>query len=74
MPDGTVNRTPVQYDNGNLMHWVVMHDGEVVLKRNARNETQYRYFRRAPGVYTIYLALFIDGSYRPISNVVSYKL
>ena len=72
--DRTVNRTAVLNDNGQSLAWVIIHDGSVVLKRNAKNETQYRYFREDAGTYTIYLEQFVDGQYRVISNVVSYRI
>lgn len=72
--DGAVNRTAVLNDNGKALQWVIVRDGRTVLKRNARNETQYRYFIDEPGVYTIYMSQFVDGAYRVISNIVSYRI
>ena len=74
LEDHTVRRTEVVDDNGEVLRWAIEYDGEVVLKRNARDEMEYRYFSTAPGVYRIYLDLFIDGEYQQISNVVEYQL
>lgn len=62
-PNGTIGIT-----------WVIVFDGETVLEKNALNETQYKYFRQDPGIYTIYITAFIDGAYRVISNIISYKI
>jgi hypothetical protein len=56
------------------VNWVILFDGEEVLQRNALNETQYTYHGQTPGVYTIYVAAFIDRAYRVISNIISYKI
>lgn len=71
--DNAVHRTGIQNDNGGALCWVVLHNGKEVLQRNARNETEYKYFRSDSGVYTIYVTQFVDGRYRVISNVVSYQ-
>lgn len=70
----TVHRTDVKNDNGRSLAWVVVYNGKKVLQRNARGETEYEYYRRDPGTYTIYLEQFVDGQYRVISNVVSYEI
>ncbi|GAG71593.1 unnamed protein product [marine sediment metagenome] len=69
-----IYRTGVKNDNNGLLHWVITYNGIVALKRNARGGTQYKYFRKDPGVYTVYLEQFVDGQYRVISNVVSYRI
>lgn len=74
--DKSVTRTQVTNDTGAALQWVVLYNGKVVLQRNARNETSYKYFRSDPGVYTFYLEQYIDSTvaYQVISNVVSYTL
>ena len=67
----TVHRTGVDSSVTSL-GWVVLYNGEEVLSRNALNETAYKYYRDNPGTYTIYMDSFIDGSYKVVSNVVSY--
>ena len=53
-PDKSVTRTQVTNDTGAALQWVVLYNGRVVLQRNARNETTYKYFRSDPGVYTLW--------------------
>jgi ankyrin repeat protein len=72
--DQVIRRSGVTNDSGGLLQWVVKFNGQVALKRNARNETSYRYFHRAPGSYTVCLEQFVDGRYRVISNEVAYTL
>ena len=71
--DHYVHRTGVDDDTASIA-WVVLYNGEEVLERNALNETEYKYYRSDPGVYTIYLESFVDGSYKAISNIVSYTI
>ena len=61
-------------DSGGSLTWVVLVDGRVALKRGARGETQYRYFKQKPGVYTFYLEQAVCGQHRVISNVISYQI
>ena len=52
--------------------WVITRDAEQVLGRNARGETAYRYFRRDPGRYLIWLEAFRAGRYVPVSNFAHF--
>lgn len=63
-----VNRSLVDGEQDTTLSWQVKHNGKVVLKRNARNETQYRYFGTKPGRYEI--VVLRDGE--RISNVIRY--
>lgn len=60
--------------NAKALTWVIMHNGEIVLERNAENETQYKYFGTESGNYTVYLKAWIDSGYKTISNVVTYTI
>lgn len=53
--------------------WMVLHEGKQVLHRNAEGETQYDMSRAREGTYTVYLVAFIDGAYRPVSNVITWQ-
>ncbi len=69
----TVHRTGAGDDIDSLT-WEIIYNGERVLSRNAISETEYKYFGNEPGTYTIYMTSFIDGSYKVVSNVVSYTI
>lgn len=72
--DNTVHRTTSKNPGDAKLTWVIIKDGNVVLKRSADKEDAYRYFRQEPGVYTVYVEKFIDGAYRAVSNIVSYRI
>jgi hypothetical protein len=63
--DGESNWKPV---------WVVLYNGEVVLRRNAVGETSYKYFRSLPGTYSVYVEVWVEDHYQVGSNIVSYYL
>jgi hypothetical protein len=69
--DHNLNRTILDPEPGAL-NWVITRNGKVVLERNAKNETQFRYPEDTPGVYCVYVTGWIGGAYRVISNVVFY--
>lgn len=71
--ENNIHRTGVGNDVDSL-HWEIIYNGERVLSRNALNETVYQYFRSDPGTYTIYVKSFVDGSYKIVSNVISYSI
>ncbi len=71
--DGTVKRSRIANDNNTATQWVIVHNGKVVLQRNARNEMSYKYFGTKDGLYKVYVQQFIDGKYQVISNVVAYR-
>lgn len=68
-----VIRSNIANDKNTATQWVIVHNGKVVLKRNARNEMNYTYFGKKKGTYVIYMEQFIDGKYQVISNAVRYK-
>lgn len=70
----TIRRSDVKNDSGASLSWVIRKDGEVVLERNARQEHQFKYFREDSGVYTVHVRQIVDGAYRVISNVISYRI
>lgn len=71
--ENNIHRTGVGNDIDSLA-WEIIYNGELVLSRNALNETVYQYFRSDPGTYTIYVTSFFDGSYKIVSNVISYSI
>ena len=72
--DGTIVRTNVQNDTiAYQPGWVIIRNGVRVLSRNAGNEFSYRYHIAPIGDFTIYVDYFIGGSYKIISNAVSYR-
>ncbi len=54
--------------------WVVEAEGTIVLRRNARGETQHRHWVEDPGSYAIWLEAGAPGSRKRISNVVRYRI
>lgn len=66
-----ISRELTELDN---LTWVIVYNGDIVLERNAEDETQYKYFSEEPGIYTVYLKAWIDGGYKTVSNVISYEL
>lgn len=65
---------PADLERFRNLGWIIMHNGEQVLHRNAENELHYNHCSFQSGKYEIYLTAFIDGSYSRISNVVSYEI
>lgn len=54
--------------------WVIKYNNNTVLERNAKGETQYRYFGRDKGNYEIYLKSYYKGKYEKVSNSIFYQL
>lgn len=54
--------------------WVVRYNGRLVLKRNAVNSVQIRYFRNLPGQYEVELYRAVGDEQRLISNTVKYSI
>lgn len=53
--------------------WVVIKDGEIVLKRAAKGELAYTYHRNfIAGGFAIYLEAFVQGRPTRVSNIVGY--
>lgn len=69
--DHTLNRTILEPEPDGVT-WNIFRDGKVVLRRNAKNETQFKYPEDTPGLYSVYVTVWIDGAYRIVSNVVFY--
>lgn len=60
---------------GDQVQWVIEKDGQIVLERNAENETRYQYFSNSLGSsFRVWLKKFINGQYEVVSNVVSYEV
>lgn len=74
--DHTVVRDEVPGHRSRNLTWRVIYEGEIVLGRNAENETEYKYFRSDPGRYKIYLTEFSSefGGYIRVSNEVEYTI
>ena len=69
-----IHRNVIQNEEDWKLTWVIQHNGEVVLERNALSETKYRYFRNEPGLYTVYIKGWVGKRYQPLSNIVSYEI
>ncbi len=54
--------------------WVLEKDGNVVMRRNAKNEREFNYFDNTTGDYRIWLERFYDGTYLVASNIVGYSV
>ena len=72
--ENTIHRNVIQNEEDWKLTWVIQHNGEVVLERNALSETKYRYFRKEPGLYTVYIKGWVGKRYQPLSNIVSYEI
>ena len=70
--NNTIHRASVP--EGSDIAWVFIYNGDEVLARNAENETEYTYYDQKSGVYTVYIATFIDQRYMAVSNIVSYTV
>ena len=68
--DRMVNRSLVEDELDADLTWQVLLDGSQVLARNAKNQTQFRYFGAKPGKYEI--SVLRDG--KRISNVIRYTI
>ncbi len=73
-PNGNVYRTAIP-ESAQTPTWTIIYNGTEVLERLAKNEYKLDTLSLVggePGTYVVYLSSFIDGAYRPISNVVSF--
>ena len=73
-PDLTITRTVAGSESAQNLTWNILRNGTMLLGRNAKNETSYKYYDHRPGLYTVYMTAFIDGAYRVISNVIFYEV
>lgn len=53
--------------------WVVSINGRQMLDRNANDEMSYRPMNYGSGEYSVYLNAFVDGTYQPVSNTVTFS-
>lgn len=66
----TVTRSEGQLEG---LAWVVVKDGETVLKRQAKGEAVFTYHRNfMPGSFAVYLEASIQGRPARVSNIVGY--
>lgn len=66
----TVSRSAGHLDG---LAWVVVKDGEIVLKRSAKDESAFTYHRNfIPGGFAVYLEAFVQGQPIRVSNIVGY--
>ena len=67
----TATRDPV---DSKALAWIVEKDGNVVLRRNAKGQSQFTYFDNNKGSYKIWLERFYNGGYFVASNKVQYSI
>ncbi|CAN5586173.1 hypothetical protein BH09VER1_BH09VER1_40490 [soil metagenome] len=73
-PDGDVYRTAIP-ESAQTPTWAVIYNGSRRLERLAKGEYKLNTLSLTdgkPGGYVVYLSSFVDGAYRPISNVVYF--
>lgn len=74
--DYSITRT--KRDGFRNIGWHIERNGEVILDRNAENETylntKYQWLKGNRGSFTIYLTAYVDGSYQRVSNIIEYTL
>ena len=54
--------------------WIITHNGSSPIERAATSDPTFQYDSSTPGIYTLYLKSFYDGSFHTISNVITYEL
>ncbi|MCK5790936.1 MAG: hypothetical protein KAH34_08840 [Ketobacter sp.] len=60
---------------GEPLVWVIEQDGVQVLQRDASQEDDFLYPGNTPGSsYRAWLGMVVDGTFRPVSNVVTYQV
>ena len=69
---GKVNRTNGKFDDH--ITWVVEFNGETVLERNAVDDFQISPAAHGDGRFRVWLKAYIDGEYKPVSNVVEWSV
>ncbi|MDA3923772.1 MAG: Ig domain-containing protein [Kiritimatiellae bacterium] len=70
-----LNRFTRSQGDDHKLTWIISKDGEVVLRRNAKNELTYTYNKNYdPGVYTCYLQAYVDSDFRQVSNTIEYTV
>lgn len=70
--DYTLTRSGTLGDN---VQWVIVKNGNTVLRRNAANELSYKYFSNTSGSsIQAYLQQFQNGQYVRVSNTVTYTV
>ncbi len=75
--DFQVSRTAVPEYYSKHLAWVIIRDGREILQRNADNEMTLGLLAadgHLPGNYVVFLSTWIDGTHRPISNVLAFQI
>lgn len=57
-----------------ILVWIVEKDGNIIMRRNAKNESEFTYFDNSTGNYQIWLERFHNGAYLIASNKVGYSV
>ncbi|HBU69145.1 MAG TPA: hypothetical protein DEE98_02045 [Elusimicrobia bacterium] len=71
--DNTIHMGDIKNDTGSNAMLVIIYNGNTVYESGGVAKS-FKYKNDKKGVYTVYLEQFIDGGYKVISNVVSYKI
>jgi len=71
LDNNTTTRDPV---DSKTLAWIVEKDGNIVMRRNAKNESEFTYFDNSTGNYQIWLERFHNGAYLTASNKVGYSV
>jgi hypothetical protein len=74
MPDHRLKRTKLEGEEHMTICWHVIIDGKPTVQSFSQGETEYTSPYHTPGVYTAYVSAWVQGEYRVVSNVVSYKI
>lgn len=74
MPDHRLKRTKLEGEEHMSICWHVIRDGNPVVQSFSQGETEYTPPDHTPAVYTAYVSAWVQGEYRVVSNIVSYKI
>lgn len=75
--DRVVHRTAVPEENAKGLSWVALHNGREILQAIANHRLDLdtaRVRENGPGTYTFFITAWINDTYLPISNIVSFHL
>jgi hypothetical protein len=73
--DYVIYRTAVPELYQKSLRWVFIHNGEDTFGSPIGNAAKVDLFQKIPkkpGGYVVYLETFVDGAYRPVSNVLNF--